>query len=145
MSSLFRSEEMTFIQLYIPLEIAQQTVWELGEIGSIEFRDLNPNVNPFQRTFVNEIKRLDDMERIIRFLKSESEKSSVVIKTLDKSFPIPAKSFQELSEIESQLEIHEARLLQMIESKTTLSKRLLELTELLNVLKESSGFFVEVF
>lgn len=143
MSSLFRSEEMSFIQLYIPLEIAQQTVWELGENGNVEFRDLNPNVNPFQRTFVNEIKRLDDMERVCRFLKIEAEKSKVVVKTLDKAFPIPAKSFQELSEIEAQLGIHEARLLQMNESKVTLSKRLLELTELLNVLKETSGFFEE--
>jgi V-type H+-transporting ATPase subunit a len=134
---------MSFIQLYIPLEIAQQTVWELGENGNVEFRDLNPDVNPFQRVFVSEIKRLDEMERICRFLKNEALKTRVVIKSLDKSFPIPAKSFQELVEIESQLQIHEARLLQMNESKITLSKRLLELTELLNVLKETSGFFEE--
>jgi V-type H+-transporting ATPase subunit a len=143
MSSLFRSEEMSFIKLYIPLEIAQQTVWELGENGNVEFRDLNPDVNPFQRVFVNEIKRLDDMERICRFLKNEASKTRVSIKNLDASFPIPSKSFQELVEIEVQLQNHEQRLLQMNESKVTLSKRLLELTELLSVLKETSGFFEE--
>ena len=68
----------------------------------------------------------------------------VKVKELDKNFPIPSKSFQELSEIENQLGIHQGRLIQMNESKVTLSKRLLELTELLNVLKETSGFFEEV-
>ncbi|RKP36577.1 hypothetical protein BJ085DRAFT_41280 [Dimargaris cristalligena] len=65
-SSLFRSEEMTLIQLYIPAEIAKPTVSELGELGAVEFRDLNPGTAAFQRTFVNEIKRLDEMERRLR-------------------------------------------------------------------------------
>ena len=41
----------------------------------------------------------------------------VKVKELDKNFPIPSKSFQELSEIENQLEIHQGRLIQMNESK----------------------------
>ena len=45
MSSLFRSEEMSLIQLYIPLEIAQPTVAELGEVGSVEFRDVRVSLN----------------------------------------------------------------------------------------------------
>ena len=39
-SSLFRSEEMSLIQLYIPSEMAQPTVAELGELGLIQFRDV---------------------------------------------------------------------------------------------------------
>lgn len=38
--SLFRSEEMTLLQFYIPYEIAQVTVAELGELGCVEFRDV---------------------------------------------------------------------------------------------------------
>ena len=37
---LFRSEEMSLIQLYIPLEIAPQTTAELGELGLIQFQDV---------------------------------------------------------------------------------------------------------
>lgn len=65
-NSLFRSEDMSLVQLYIPSEIAQATVAELGEIGSLEFLDLNYEVNAFQRAFVNEIRRLEEMDRKIR-------------------------------------------------------------------------------
>jgi len=40
-STLFRSEEMSLIQLYIPAEVAQQTIAELGELGLIQFRDVS--------------------------------------------------------------------------------------------------------
>jgi V-type H+-transporting ATPase subunit a len=39
-ASLFRSEEMSLIQLYIPTEVAIPTVAELGELGLIQFRDV---------------------------------------------------------------------------------------------------------
>jgi hypothetical protein len=39
-STLFRSEEMSLIQLYIPAEIAQPCVAELGELGKVQFRDV---------------------------------------------------------------------------------------------------------
>ena len=39
-TTLFRSEEMSLIQLYIPSEMAQPTVAELGELGLIQFRDV---------------------------------------------------------------------------------------------------------
>jgi hypothetical protein len=34
------SEEMSFVQLFIPSEIARTTVFTLGELGSIEFLDV---------------------------------------------------------------------------------------------------------
>lgn len=39
-STFFRSEEMSLIQLYIPAEVAQPTVAELGELGLVQFRDV---------------------------------------------------------------------------------------------------------
>lgn len=42
---------MSLIQLYCPTEVAHATVQELAEMKRIEFKDLNADVNPFQRTF----------------------------------------------------------------------------------------------
>jgi V-type H+-transporting ATPase subunit a len=39
-STLFRSEEMSLIQLYIPAEVSQPCVAELGELGKVQFRDV---------------------------------------------------------------------------------------------------------
>jgi hypothetical protein len=53
--SLFRSEEMALCQLFLQSEAAYSCVSELGELGLVQFRDLNPDVNAFQRKFVNEV------------------------------------------------------------------------------------------
>ena len=83
MGSLFRSEEVTLAQLFLQTEAAYATVRELGELGRVQFRDvsylavgrecvlvfppqLNPEVSAFQRKFINEVRRCDDMERRLR-------------------------------------------------------------------------------
>ena len=53
--SLFRSEEMALCQLFLQSEAAYACVSELGELGLVQFRDLNPDTNAFQRKFVNEV------------------------------------------------------------------------------------------
>lgn len=74
MSSLFRGEDMTLCQIYFQSEAAYSCVAQLGELGIVQFRDLNPNVNAFQRKFVNEVRRCEEMERKLRFLESEIHK-----------------------------------------------------------------------
>ncbi|TPX51304.1 hypothetical protein SeMB42_g01972 [Synchytrium endobioticum] len=135
---------MSLIQLYIPLEIAQPTVAELGEVGLVEFRDLNPDVNAFQRAFVNEIRRLDEMERKLRFLQAQLEKASLPIRPFTGSmYYARSRTQQEIDELEERLVEHEARVLQMNNSLETLNKRYLELTELRHVLRETAIFFEE--
>ncbi|TPX59323.1 hypothetical protein PhCBS80983_g02539 [Powellomyces hirtus] len=142
--NLFRSEEMSLVQLYIPLEIAQPTVSELGELGHVEFRDLNPNVNAFQRAFVNEIRRLDEMERKLRFLEGQIHKAEVPVRSMDSSLYYGrSRTQQEIDELEERLNDHDARVQQMNTSLETLNKRYLELTELRHVLRETAIFFDE--
>lgn len=66
MGSLFRSELMSLCQLYLQSEATYNCVSELGTLGMVEFKDLNQNVNTFQRKFVNEVRRCDEMERKLR-------------------------------------------------------------------------------
>uniref|UniRef100_A0A665T7H9 V-type proton ATPase subunit a n=1 Tax=Echeneis naucrates TaxID=173247 RepID=A0A665T7H9_ECHNA len=63
MGSMFRSEEVCLVQLFLQSGSAYNCVSELGELGLVEFRDLNPNVNAFQRKFVGEIRRCEELEK----------------------------------------------------------------------------------
>ncbi|KAI1317323.1 H(+)-transporting V0 sector ATPase subunit a [Mortierella claussenii] len=143
-STFFRSEEMSLIQLYIPAEVAQPTVSELGELGLVQFRDLNPDVNAFQRAFVGEIRRFDELERQLRFFTSQIEKAEIPVRhSLSTSYMSRARSRQELDDLEERLSEHENRLLQMNNSHETMQRRFLELTELKHVLRETAYFFQE--
>jgi V-type H+-transporting ATPase subunit a len=40
MGSLFRSEEMSLVQIFLQYEAAHDTVEELGNLGLIQFKDV---------------------------------------------------------------------------------------------------------
>ncbi|KAF8352234.1 V-type ATPase, V0 complex, 116kDa subunit family [Amanita rubescens] len=145
-SSLFRSEQMSLVQLFVPTEVAHDTVAELGELGDVQFKDLNPNVNPFQRSFVGEIRRIDEMARRVRFFMNqiEKEKDVVPIRPLYDSAPlitVGPRAARTMDELEIMLTEHESRLIKMNESYQTLSERTKELVEARHVLRETAVFF----
>ncbi|KAF8520194.1 H+-ATPase subunit [Hysterangium stoloniferum] len=144
--SLFRSEQMSLVQLFIPTEVAHDTVSELGELGNVQFKDLNPDVNPFQRSFVAEIRRIDEMARRVRFFSTqiENEKDKIPIRPLYDSIPLVTvgpRVAQAIDELEVKLTDHEQRLIQMNESYQTMSERTRELVEARYVLRETAVFF----
>ncbi|XGW15377.1 hypothetical protein V3C99_001118 [Haemonchus contortus] len=74
---IYRSEQMTLAQLFLQSEAAYQCVAELGELGLVQFRDLNPDTSAFQRKYVNEVRRCDEMERKLRYLEREIKKDQI--------------------------------------------------------------------
>uniref|UniRef100_A0A672LDV2 V-type proton ATPase subunit a n=1 Tax=Sinocyclocheilus grahami TaxID=75366 RepID=A0A672LDV2_SINGR len=116
MGELFRSEEMTLAQLFLQSESAYCCVSELGEIGMVQFRDLNPDVNVFQRKFVNEVRRCEEMDRKLSELLSEHCRHSELKMISD-------KLENELKEINTNQE--------------ALKKNFLELTELKHILRRT--------
>lgn len=48
-------------------------------INHISYFQLNPDVNAFQRKFVNEVRRCDEMERKLRYIEAEVNKDGVHI------------------------------------------------------------------
>uniref|UniRef100_A0A8H7Y3X0 V-type proton ATPase subunit a n=1 Tax=Psilocybe cubensis TaxID=181762 RepID=A0A8H7Y3X0_PSICU len=144
--SLLRSEQMSLVQLFVPTEVAHDTVAELGELGDVQFKDLNPNVNPFQRSFVGEIRRIEDMGRRVRFFAAQiaKEKDVVPIRSLYDSPPLVTvgpRAAQAIDELDTTLAEHEKRLVKMNESYETLSERAKELIEARHVLRETAVFF----
>ncbi|KAG1760410.1 V-type ATPase, V0 complex, 116kDa subunit family [Suillus occidentalis] len=144
--TLFRSEQMSLRQFLIPTEVAHDAVAELGELGNVQFKDLNPAVNPFQRSFVGEIRRTEEMARRVRFFESQiqKEKDVVPIRSLYDSSPLVTvgpSAAHNIDELDVTLAEHETRLVQMNDSYKTLSERTRELVEARHVLRETAVFF----
>uniref|UniRef100_A0AAY5KPL0 V-type proton ATPase subunit a n=1 Tax=Esox lucius TaxID=8010 RepID=A0AAY5KPL0_ESOLU len=105
MGAFFRSEEVCLVQLFLQSGSAYNCVSELGELGLVEFRDLNPNVNSFQRKFVNEVRRCEEMEKTFTYLEMEIARSLSPPLTGPLPSPVPyAPQPRELMAIEEESE-----------------------------------------
>jgi len=141
MGSIFRSEEMTLTQIFLSSEGAYNCVSEMGELGLVQFRDLNPAVNAFQRKFVHEVRRCDEMERQLRYLETETQKDEIII--LDTGENPEAPQPREMIDLEATFEKLENELKEVNTNATTLKRNFLELSELKQVLTATQIFFDE--
>ncbi|KAI5723632.1 hypothetical protein M8J76_008843 [Diaphorina citri] len=142
MGSLFRSEEMALCQLFLQSEAAYACVSELGELGLVQFRDLNPDVNAFQRKFVNEVRRCDEMERKLRYLEKEIKKDGIPMMDVGESPEAPQP--REMIDLEATFEKLEHETRDVNQYAENLKKNFLELTELKHVLRKTQIFFDEM-
>jgi V-type H+-transporting ATPase subunit a len=46
--TMFRSADMSMVQLYVAKEIGREVVNALGEIGQVQFRDVGANSNSWR-------------------------------------------------------------------------------------------------
>ncbi|KTF80350.1 hypothetical protein cypCar_00032382 [Cyprinus carpio] len=118
---------MTLAQLFLQSESAYCCVSELGEIGMVQFRDLNPDVNVFQRKFVNEVRRCEEMDRKL----NTGENPEV---------PLP----RDMIDLEATFEKLENELKEINTNQEALKKNFLELTELKHILRRTQQFFDEM-
>jgi V-type H+-transporting ATPase subunit a len=130
------------VQLYISNEIGREVVNALGELGLVQFRDLNGDISAFQRVFTQEIRRLDNVERQLRYFYSQMEKAGIPLRKLDLDVDtLAAPTTSEIDELSERSQSLEQRIAQLNESYEQLKKREVELTEWRWVLKEAGGFF----
>ena len=134
---LFRSEPMQLVQMIVPAEAAHDTVTALGEVGLVQFRDLNPDRSAFQRTYANQVKRCDEMLRKMRFFAEQMQKAGLVA--------VPRADAEDrpyhLDELEARLEELEHELRQITANTEKLRTSHAELVELQLVLEKAGGFF----
>ncbi|XP_017783238.1 PREDICTED: V-type proton ATPase 116 kDa subunit a-like [Nicrophorus vespilloides] len=141
MGSMFRSEEMVLAQIFIQPEAAYPLMSELGALGIVQFRDLNKDVNSFQRKFAAEVIRCDDMERKLRYVEDEMQKDKVDIPDLEEQPKAPNP--REIVDLEAHLKKTEKEIVEMSESSVKLKSNFLELIELKYVLEKTAIFFNE--
>lgn len=136
---------MSMIQLYIPTEIARPSIYSLGSLGLVEFRDLNKNVNEFQRSFVEEIRKLDNVERQYRFLIKLMEEHDITPpETIVEDYEAAHKnalSTSELDEVVANAQILEDRVTELADAADDLLKKQMYLKQYQQVLSATDKYF----
>ncbi|CAN0910510.1 V-type proton ATPase subunit a3, partial [Linum grandiflorum] len=132
---LFRSEPMQLVQLIIPIESAHLTVSYLGDLGLIQFKDLNSDKSPFQRAYAAQIKKTGEMARKLRFFKEQMEKAGVLPKAK------PEQADINMDDLEVKLGELEAELVEVNANDDKLQRAYNELVEYKLVLKKAGEFF----
>ncbi|ODV92457.1 hypothetical protein CANCADRAFT_87061 [Tortispora caseinolytica NRRL Y-17796] len=134
---------MSLVQLYISTELGREISAALGEMGIIQFRDLNADVNAFQRAFVADIRRIDNIERQIRLFQKLMDTHGVEVPRITTDYyAIPAaRSTNEIDVLVQRCNQLEDRLTHLSESHQSLYEKYLNLIEFRQVLNATGPFF----
>lgn len=108
----------------------------------VQFRDLNPDVNVFQRKFVNEVRRCEEMDRKLRFVEKEIKKDNIPIVDTGENPEVPFP--RDMIDLEATFEKLENELKEINTNQEALKKNFLELTELKHILRRTQQFFDEM-
>lgn len=130
--AIFRSAPMGLVQFYVTIELARDMVYALGKTGTVHFRDLNLKLTPFQRTFVNEIRKLDVTDTQLGHLRYVMDKYGVgkgdpYFNLEEDSIGLPTSS--EMDDIRSQVADFYERTKQLDDAYTSLDAQRLTLQE----------------
>uniref|UniRef100_A0A8L8KU62 V-type proton ATPase subunit a n=1 Tax=Heligmosomoides polygyrus TaxID=6339 RepID=A0A8L8KU62_HELPZ len=98
------------------------------------FVQLNEELNSYQRKFVNEVRRCEEMERKLKFIGNEVEKDEVEISDCDEHIPSPQP--KNMVELEANFEKLEEELISINKSSKQLMKNHVQLLEMKAVLEK---------
>lgn len=133
---LLRSEPMQLVQVIIPMESAHLTVSYLGDLGLLQFKDLNADKSPFQRTYAAQIKKCGEMARKLRFFKEQMSKAG-----LAPSFKSITRDDIDVDDLETKLGELEAELVEINANGEKLQRSYSEMVEYKLVLQKVGEFF----
>ncbi|XP_008783594.1 V-type proton ATPase subunit a3-like [Phoenix dactylifera] len=136
---LLRSEPMQLVQIIIPIESAHLTVSYLGDLGLLQFKDLNADKSPFQRTYANQIKRCGEMARKLRFFREQMTKAGISPSAMSLT-----QTHIDLDDLEIKLGELEAELIEVNTNSEKLQRTYNELLEYKLVLQKAGEFFYSV-
>ncbi|EDO16550.1 hypothetical protein Kpol_1064p32 [Vanderwaltozyma polyspora DSM 70294] len=146
--AMFRSAEMSMVHFYIPQEISRDSVYIVGQLGLVQFLDLNHKTKSFQRTFVNDIRRLDNVQRQYRYFYKLLQKHSLKVFAADEGKSLVAAETMMIPPTTAAIDDHvqnaqflEERLLQMEDASEQLEEQKADLEQFRHVLRSSDAFF----
>ena len=79
MGDMWRSQKMQLVQMIVQNDAAHAIINKLGQVGLVDFRDLNAGTSFYKRSFVEEVRKCDELARILRVIAEEYEESPIEI------------------------------------------------------------------
>uniref|UniRef100_A0A915N3F5 V-type proton ATPase subunit a n=2 Tax=Meloidogyne incognita group TaxID=654580 RepID=A0A915N3F5_MELJA len=144
--------------MIVERDAAFACVAELGKKPYVQFKDLNADVNSFQRMFAKDIRRFDEMERklsgilnnfkikahiiVIGFLEAQIRKdNNTILGSVESRDPVEVMPHHEINQLEQTLVDLERDVIHMNNSDQQLKRNYLELKEWQHVLEKADQFF----
>ncbi|KAI6218255.1 V-type proton ATPase subunit a [Aphelenchoides besseyi] len=128
MGSMLRSELMSLCQVFLQPDSAFISVAQLGELGICQFRDLNSEVSSYNRKYMIEVKRCDEMQRQIKMVEDAVNELNFEIPFAPSSLPAPLP--RDMNDLENRFEKLEEELTQIQRSTKELKHNYLQLSNL---------------
>ncbi|KAF7496223.1 V-type proton ATPase subunit [Sarcoptes scabiei] len=135
-SGVFRSEEMVLCQLFLQSNVAFETTCHLGELGILEFRDLNPKMNAYQRKYVDEVRHIGEVQRKLVYLNQQLINENIEIVKPDVEPLIPR--YREIIEMENRIDVIDTKLRHINNYLDSLRLKELELIERSKILDKTT-------
>ena len=72
-----RSAEMEYVSLMMQEHLAHDVIEKLGELGTVQFTDLNGDLTAFKRFYTPLIRKSDEMEKKLKFFEEEMARHGI--------------------------------------------------------------------
>ncbi|XP_049705433.1 V-type proton ATPase 116 kDa subunit a 1 [Helicoverpa armigera] len=132
MGCMLRSDPMTLCGMYLQPEAAFDVLSRLGEMGCVQFVDMHPDLQLFQRQYVIEVCRYSEMERRLKTIEREMKLHNIEIQ--EQTTESIATPLNEMITFENMIEKWEQDIQDMTLNEVNLLKSYFELNEFYYVL-----------
>jgi len=139
MGDMWRSQKMTLVQMIVQNDAAHAVVNKLGQVGIVEFRDLNAGTSFYKRSFVEEVRKCDDLSRVLRGIAEEYEESEIPIAEKDDKLAVSLS----LEDVEPKIRLVDEELANLKATQDLLLKNDNALTEQKLVLENGKKIYVK--
>lgn len=144
---LFRSVEMRYVRLLIPVEAARASVLNVGALECLQFTDLNAGVSVIHRQYAADVRRCDDMLRTLSYLAEQIRRDGKLAalpssaSSGNASSRSAVMSDSVMAALASELAVREVELRELTSNLEELRKREAELVEFQIVIELAGTFF----
>ena len=70
---------MSLARVIVPEEAARDTIERVGELGVMQFQDLNSDTPAFKRAYSTQIRRADELLRRLRYFRDEARRATIAV------------------------------------------------------------------